>query len=80
MLQISTIQPSTLELLIRLRKIELLKATRLIGGTALALLLGHRLSIDLDLFGHVEGDSNTILQMQKVILCPKCLFQRIGKV
>jgi len=60
MLQINTIQPSTLELLINLQKIELLKSTRLIGGTALALLLGHRLSIDLDLFGSVEGDSNAI--------------------
>ena len=60
MLQISTIQPSTLELLISLQKVEVLKSTRLVGGTALALQLGHRLSIDLDFFGQVEGDSATI--------------------
>jgi len=30
--------------------------TRLVGGTALALHLGHRLSIDLDLFGKINSD------------------------
>ena len=34
----------------------LLADTRLVGGTALALLLGHRSSIDLDLFGHFSCD------------------------
>jgi predicted nucleotidyltransferase component of viral defense system len=33
---------------------------RLVGGTALALQLGHRLSIDLDFFGMVEGDTASI--------------------
>ena len=60
MLQISSIQPSTLELLINLQKTDLLKATRLVGGTALALQLGHRLSIDLDFFGQVAGDTKQI--------------------
>jgi len=40
--------------------VEILKSTRLVGGTALALQLGHRLSIDLDFFGQVEGDTQTI--------------------
>ena len=61
MLHISTIQPSTLELLKNLQKVEILKSTRLVGGTALALQLGHRLSIDLDLFGQVEGDTESIV-------------------
>ena len=60
MLQINTVLPSTLELLIHIQKVELLKSTRLVGGTALALLLGHRLSIDLDFFGQIEGDTATI--------------------
>jgi len=34
----------------------------LVGGTALALQIGHRLSIDLDLFTHEEYDSDKILQ------------------
>jgi len=62
MLQISTVQPTTLELLINLQKVEILKSTRLVGGTALALQLGHRLSIDLDFFGQVKGDTQTIAQ------------------
>jgi len=37
-----------------------LKSTRLVGGTALALQLGHRLSIDLDFFGQVAGDTKQI--------------------
>ncbi len=60
MLQTGTIQPATLELLIRLQKTGLLAATRLVGGTALALQLGHRLSIDLDFFGEVRGDTEAI--------------------
>jgi len=60
MLQISTVQPSTLELLIALQSTALLKSTRLVGGTALALQLGHRLSIDLDFFGQVEGNTASI--------------------
>jgi nucleotidyltransferase AbiEii toxin of type IV toxin-antitoxin system len=34
----------------------------LMGGTALALQIGHRISIDLDLFTHDEYDSDKILQ------------------
>ena len=60
MLQISTVESSTLELLKKLQNVEILKSTRLVGGTALALLLGHRLSIDLDLFGKIESDTQTI--------------------
>ena len=60
MLQIRTITPDTLELLRKLNSIPELANTRLVGGTALALCLGHRLSIDLDFFGQVEGDTEMI--------------------
>jgi len=56
MLQISTIHPTTLALLKRLQSIPELAETRLVGGTALALHLGHRLSIDLDLFGTFDNE------------------------
>jgi len=46
--------------LINLQKTDLMKSTRLVGGTALSLQLGHRLSIDLDFFGQVEGDTERI--------------------
>ena len=51
MLQTSTIKGSTLELLKSLQAEPVLATTRLVGGTALSLQIGHRESDDLDLFG-----------------------------
>lgn len=50
MLQEQTIKASTLELLKRLMADSALKDFYLVGGTALALQIGHRISVDLDLF------------------------------
>ena len=50
MLQTGTVAQSTLELLKRLQEESTLTATRLVGGTALSLHIGHRVSEDLDLF------------------------------
>lgn len=60
MLHIKSIHPKTLELLKHLQQTEFLKSFRLVGGTALALQIGHRSSIDLDLFGTTNLDSNEI--------------------
>lgn len=57
MLHYETIEPNTLELLKKLQALPLLSKTRLVGGTSLALQLGHRKSVDLDLFGQVECDA-----------------------
>lgn len=54
MLHFETIEPKTLDLLIKLQNLPLFSQTRLVGGTALALQLGHRKSIDIDLFGSIE--------------------------
>ena len=53
MLHYEAIEPATLELLKRLQEIPLLSKTRLVGGTSLALQIGHRKSIDIDLFGEI---------------------------
>ncbi len=50
MLHYSTIEPRTLEILKKLMAIPELENFYLVGGTALSLYYGHRLSIDLDLF------------------------------
>ena len=50
MLQTSTVKESTLGLLKALQSESLLASTRLVGGTALSLQIGHRESEDLDLF------------------------------
>ena len=57
MLHLSTIAPSTLVLLKELMKIEEFNSLRLVGGTSLALQIGHRKSIDLDLFGEIDFPS-----------------------
>jgi len=51
MLYLETIQPDTLGLLKRIQALPIFSETRLVGGTALALQLGHRRSVDLDFFG-----------------------------
>lgn len=50
MLQTNTVKESTFELLKSLQAEPLLLSTRLVGGTALSLQIGHRVSDDLDLF------------------------------
>ena len=54
MLYYETIDRTTLELLKQLQSIELFKDLRLVGGTSLALQIGHRKSVDLDLFGDID--------------------------
>ncbi len=63
MLQKETIKDNTLELLKKLQREETLSTTRLVGGTALALQIGHRISVDLDLFSKEPLDINAIEQI-----------------
>lgn len=55
MLHTETITEKNKNLLQKLMTIEELKKTRLVGGTALALQLGHRISDDLDFFGSFDS-------------------------
>ncbi|MCK9451395.1 MAG: nucleotidyl transferase AbiEii/AbiGii toxin family protein [Bacteroidales bacterium] len=63
MLHLSTIDTSTLELLKVLMKQPAFSGLRLAGGTALALQIGHRKSIDIDLFGTIDFDSLNIQEL-----------------
>lgn len=67
MLSYKTIEPHTLELLKKLTQEPFLAKTRLVGGTALALQYGHRMSIDLDFFGEIEEDNTTIREILRKI-------------
>jgi hypothetical protein len=62
MLHQETVDRSTLELLIRLQEKEYLKGFYLVGGTALALSMGHRMSVDIDLFSDFAFDAAAILE------------------
>lgn len=54
MLHKQTVSPKLLELIEILMQIEAFSDFNLVGGTALALQIGHRVSIDIDLFGTSE--------------------------
>lgn len=62
MLYKNAVDSSTLDLLIQLQHKEYLKDFFLVGGTALALKIGHRKSIDLDLFSTISFDTNHLLE------------------
>ena len=80
MLQTQAVEPALLELLKKLMEVNLFRPFVLVGGTSLALQIGHRISVDLDLFGNQELDeleftdilkgfgSTTILKKSKNIL------------
>lgn len=62
MLQTQAVEPGTLEILKKLMEVPELSNFQLVGGTALSLLYGHRLSVDLDLFSSTEFDNTSIAQ------------------
>lgn len=61
MLQYQTVEPATLELIKKLQSLDELQNARLVGGTALALQIGHRKSVDIDLFMSNTVDVNDLL-------------------
>lgn len=63
MLHYNTVQSSTLALLKRLQSIEVLQKFSLVGGTALSLKYGHRISVDLDLFGEEDFDKENVIEI-----------------
>lgn len=63
MLQTFTVAPDTLALLKHLQTEPVLRSTRLVGGTALSLQIGHRKSDDLDLFSVEPLDGMVVQQV-----------------
>ena len=57
MLRLETVEPRTFSILNSLMKIPELKGFSLVGCTALSLLYGHRISVDLDLFSHEKFEN-----------------------
>ncbi|MEN0045903.1 MAG: nucleotidyl transferase AbiEii/AbiGii toxin family protein [Bacteroidota bacterium] len=62
-LHFDTVTPQMQRVLKRLMQIPELNHFRLVGGTALSLLLGHRLSVDLDLFTDRHTDFDNLKQV-----------------
>ncbi|MBL7906538.1 MAG: nucleotidyl transferase AbiEii/AbiGii toxin family protein [Bacteroidales bacterium] len=57
MLHKETVEPTTLDLIRKLQTDPELDGFSMAGGTALALFIGHRISIDIDLFSQNEFDA-----------------------
>lgn len=87
MLQKNAVQPRLLELLNFLMSHESLSGLNLVGGTALALYEGHRLSVDIDLFGDVELNNEYLLDLlnqfgkvQVISISPKILIYSVDNI
>lgn len=65
MLQLNTVHQGTFSLLKSLASLDKLREFYLAGGTALALQIGHRVSVDLDFFTLSMFDSNELFEFLK---------------
>jgi hypothetical protein len=63
MLHTEAVKPATLELLKSLQGRTWLKGFNLAGGTALSLYLGHRTSVDIDLFSNFDFDTAQMIEL-----------------
>lgn len=61
MLHLKTVEPRTFSVLEQLMSMPELQDFSLVGGTALSLLYGHRMSVDLDLFSNKPFENSTII-------------------
>ena len=62
MLHFETVEPNTLSELNLLMEMPELHQFSLVGGTALSLLYGHRISVDLDLFSNSPFENSIIAE------------------
>jgi hypothetical protein len=62
MLQTQTVVPELMELLKKIMSEKLFSDFNLVGGTSLALQMGHRSSIDIDLFANSEINSELFIE------------------
>jgi Nucleotidyl transferase AbiEii toxin, Type IV TA system len=62
MLRIETVEPHTLSVLKKLMQMLELQGFALVGGTALSLLYGHRMSVDLDLFSNKAFENADVIE------------------
>lgn len=70
MLQYQTVSPELLLVLRNLSEIKDFSSLRLVGGTALALQIGHRTSVDIDLFGSIDFQQENYIDF----------FHEIGRI
>jgi Nucleotidyl transferase AbiEii toxin, Type IV TA system len=62
MLHYETVEPDTLSVLNNLLELPELQDFALVGGTALSLLYGHRISVDLNLFSSKPFENKVLVR------------------
>ena len=72
----SLITPHTFQLIQQLQSLPELNGFYLVGGTSLALQLGHRNSVDIDLFTQTDFDDNEIIALLKTRYKTEEIFRR----
>lgn len=65
MLHTETVEPGTFSILRELMEVPALSGFSLVGGTALSLLYGHRVSVGLDLFSNKPFENVEVIQALK---------------
>ena len=61
MLHYETVDEGILGLLKQLQALGILSEMLIVGGNSSALQIRHRKSIDIDLFGHLSSDYNSLM-------------------
>lgn len=79
MLYQETVEQATLGLLKKIVSMPECSQFRLVGGTALSLYLGHRKSIDIDLFSDQPFDKEQILEMLEEHFRPFSIINNRGR-
>jgi hypothetical protein len=62
MLHLETVTTATLDLIRKLQADEEFESFCLVGGTALSLQIGHRISIDIDFFTRTSFETSTLIE------------------
>ena len=65
MLHLETVDGKSFAILEKLMQIPQLQAFSLVGGTALSLMYGHRISVDLDLFTNEKFENAVVIEAMK---------------
>lgn len=76
-LYLNTISPLLIEILNDLMNIKEFEMFRLVGGTALSLQIGHRLSVDIDLFTDAEYGT---VNFDEIDNCLKAKYQYVSSL
>jgi predicted nucleotidyltransferase component of viral defense system len=79
MLQLNAVPAGTMDILEFLANQSCLKGFYLVGGTSLALQIGHRLSVDLDFFTSQRKDINELLFLEGFKLNAKNNYSIFGE-